>query len=166
LIGAAHRVYLSIGSNLGDKEGQCNRALSEIKTRGVGRILARSPYYRTEPVDYLDQDWFVNGAVELETGLEPRDLLKQLQAIQIDLGTAVKTVRFGPRAIDLDILLYDDRIITEKDLVVPHERMQDRAFVLIPLCDIAPDLVHPVFKMSMAALLAALDTAHQGVLPL
>lgn len=163
---AQHRVYLSIGSNLGDKQGHCKKALSEIEQRGIGRIVERSPLYRTEPVDYLDQDWFVNGAVAIETDLEPRDLLCQLQTIQADLGTRAKTVRFGPRTIDLDILLFEDRVIKDDDLVIPHERMHDRAFVLIPLCDIAPDLVHPVFQTSMAGLLAALDTAHQGVIPL
>lgn len=162
---AGHRVLLSIGSNLGDKALNCTRALSEIETRGLGRIIRVSPFYRTEPVDYLDQDWFVNGAAEIETDLEPMDLLSGLKGIQIDLGTDKKTVRFGPRTIDLDILTFDDRIIRTDELTLPHERMHQRAFVLVPLCDIAADAVHPVFNQTMHALLMAMDADNQGIVP-
>ncbi|GAB6097594.1 2-amino-4-hydroxy-6-hydroxymethyldihydropteridine diphosphokinase [Desulfatiferula olefinivorans] len=160
-----HRVLLSIGSNMGDKAANCRSALAELERRGLGTLLSVSPFYRTEPVDYLDQDWFVNAAAELGTPLEPLELLDGLKQIQNDLGTDRKAVRFGPRIIDLDILLFDDRVIRSDALTVPHERMHQRAFVLVPVCDIAPDRVHPVTGRTMARLLADLDADHQGVVP-
>lgn len=163
---AGHRVLLSIGSNVGDKAAYCRRALGELESRGLGTLVRVSPFYRTEPVDYLDQDWFVNAAAELDTSLEPLVLLDGLKQIQNDLGTDRKSVRFGPRTIDLDILLFDDRVIRSEALTVPHERMHQRAFVLVPVCDIAPDRVHPVSGMTMARLLLGLHAAHQGVIPL
>jgi len=117
-------------------------------------------------MDYLDQDWFVNGAVGMETSLEPLDLLEKLKQVQADLGTREKTVRFGPRVIDLDILLYDDRIMKSQELTIPHERMHQRAFVMVPLCDIAMDRMHPVLKRTMHELLMDLNVNHQGVVPI
>lgn len=165
MIMGTHRVFLSIGSNLGDKVLNCTRALSEIETRGIAKVIRCSPLYRTEPMDYLDQDWFVNGAVEIETELEPSPLLKHLKQVQADLGTKEKMVRFGPRVIDLDILLFDDRIFTSEDLTIPHERMHHRGFVLVPLCDIAADLRHPVFHKTIHELLQDIDSDNQGVVP-
>ena len=160
------RVYLSLGSNLGDRKANCQRALTELERRHVGVLRAISPFYMTEPVDYTDQDWFVNGAAALDTELSPRELLSALQEIQVDLGTRDKAVRFGPRIIDLDILLYDDLVLNEGDLVLPHERMHQRAFVLVPLCDIAGEVVHPLLGRTMTELLSAIDHEHQDVKPL
>ncbi len=160
------RVYLSLGSNLGDRKANCKRALVELEQRGVGVICALSPFYTTEPVDYTDQDWFVNGAAALDTDLSPQDLLVALKQIQSDLGTREKTVRFGPRIIDLDILLYDDLVLNEGGLVIPHERMHQRAFVLIPLCDIAGETRHPLLGRTMTELLSVIDPEHQDVKPL
>lgn len=160
-----HRVYLSIGSNLGEKEANCRNALAELEKRGIARVKKVSPFYRTDPMDYLDQDWFVNAAAEIQTRLAPQDLLAGLQAVQADLGTITKSVRFGPRVIDLDILLYDDLILHADSLVIPHERMHLRAFVLVPLCDIAHGVRHPVLIRTMAELLSDLPD-HQGVYPL
>jgi 2-amino-4-hydroxy-6-hydroxymethyldihydropteridine diphosphokinase len=161
-----HVVYLSLGSNLGDRKGNCEKALREIEGRHVGNVTALSPFYMTEPVDFTDQDWFVNAAACIETRLEPPELLKELKLIQKDLGTMEKTVRFGPRTIDLDILLFDDLVQNWDDLVIPHERMHQRAFVLVPLCDIAPHKTHPVSGKTMKELLETIDTEHQDVKPL
>lgn len=161
----AHRVYLSVGSNLGDKEANCRKALAELHKRGIATVTQESGYYRTDPMDYLDQDWFVNAVAEIETSLDPESLLEQLQSVQSDLGTTHKDVRFGPRIIDLDILLYDDEIIQTPELIVPHERMHERAFVLVPLCDIAPGVNHPVLNLTMAELLSDLPD-NQGIYPL
>lgn len=160
-----HRVYLSIGSNMGDKEANCRRALDELEKQGIATVNQVSEFYRTDPMDYLDQDWFVNAAAEIQTSLKPESLLKELQTVQSDLGTTGKNVRFGPRIIDLDILFYDDQIINTPDLIIPHERMHTRAFVLVPLCDIASGVSHPVLNRSMADLLSDLPD-NQGVYPL
>jgi 2-amino-4-hydroxy-6-hydroxymethyldihydropteridine diphosphokinase len=161
-----HMVYLSLGSNLGDKKLNCERALAELERRGIGMIRSLSLYYMTEPVDYTDQDWFVNAAAGMETDLSPQDLLAALKQVQGDLGTKEKAVRFGPRIIDLDILLYDDLVMREGDLVIPHERMHQRAFVLIPLCDIAGEKRHPLLGETMYELLNTIDPEHQDVKPL
>ncbi len=161
-----HQVFLSFGSNLGDKRKNCEKALKELETRNIARIVSVSPFYMTEPVDYTDQDWFVNGAVHVETSLDPLALLTALKQVQADLGTREKTVRFGPRVIDLDILLYDDLIWADEDLAIPHERMHQRAFVLVPLCDIAGDTLHPLFNRTMKDLLNAIDPEHQDVRPM
>lgn len=161
-----HMVYLSLGSNLGDKKLNCERALAELERRGIGMIRSLSSYYMTEPVDYTDQDWFVNAAAGMETKLAPHDLLAALKQVQGDLGTKEKAIRFGPRIIDLDILLYDDLVMREGDLVIPHERMHQRAFVLIPLCDIAGEKRHPLLGETMYELLNTIDPEHQDVKPL
>lgn len=160
-----HRVILSIGSNLGDKEANCRMALAELEKRGIATVTQVSHFYRTDPMDFLDQDWFVNAAADIQTALEPLPLLAKLQAVQADLGTTCKSVRYGPRVIDLDILLFDDLVLNTADLVIPHERMQQRGFVLVPLCDIAPRVIHPVLNRTMADLLADLPD-NQGVYPL
>jgi 2-amino-4-hydroxy-6-hydroxymethyldihydropteridine diphosphokinase len=147
-------VYVGLGTNLGDKEFNLRRALEHLREGGC-RIAAFSSIYRTEPVGYADQDWFLNAAARLETTLEPRDLLGLLRSIEKALGR-IHRVRNGPRVIDLDILFYDDRIQNESTLIIPHPRLHERMFVLAPLCDLAPEFVHPVLRKSVNDLKEAL----------
>jgi len=148
-------VFLGLGSNLGDKEGYIKQALHLLSQRCT--IKKISHLYLTEPVGNTNQDWFLNGAVEIETDMEPKRLLTFLKTIERTLGR-VKTVKNGPRTIDLDILFYEDRVVKTKNLVIPHPSLQDRLFVLQPLMDLAPSFVHPVFNKSIQELY----TSHQG----
>lgn len=150
-------VYLGLGSNLGDKVVNLREALSLLggKRDSDVTLLAVSSLYRTEPVGYLDQDWFLNAAAHVETALSPRELLNRLLAIEQELGR-VRTVRNGPRIIDLDILLWDDLVVNEDGLVIPHPRLHQRLFALDPLAELAPDRLHPVFGKSIAACRAEL----------
>ncbi len=159
-----HTAYISIGSNIGYKKENCSNGMSRIEACGFGKIVKVSGFYRTQPVDYTDQDWFVNMAVEIETSLLPEDLLAALKNIERELGTISKKVRFGPRIIDLDILLYDDLVIKSKDLIIPHERMHERFFVLKPLCDINSKIIHPVINKDVQTLLLEIEDENQKVL--
>jgi 2-amino-4-hydroxy-6-hydroxymethyldihydropteridine diphosphokinase len=125
-----------------------------------------SPFYRTAPVDYLDQDWFVNAALQLEITLAPTELLAAIQLIQRQAGRLKDPIRFGPRIIDLDIIFYDTLIINSPELVIPHPRMHKRRFVLQPICDIDPAFVHPVFQKEIQTLLRQLPDETQRVEPL
>ena len=145
-------IYLSLGSNLGDRALNMQRAVEALPGAGV-RVLRRSSIYETEPVDFLDQPWFLNCVVEAETSLAPRQLLEQLQSIERTLGSK-KLVPRGPRIIDLDILFYADAVIDEPGLEIPHPRLAERRFVLVPLAEIAPGLRHPVLHATAAELLA------------
>ena len=158
-----NRVFISIGSNLGDKKENCEKALAEIEKKGIATVLSVSRYYRTEPVDFKDQAWFVNAAACIETALIPEVLLAKLKQIETELGTVSKSVRFGPRIIDIDILLYDALVMDSKELIIPHERMHERVFVLKPLCDINAELIHPVLKLPVSTLLQNVDDEHQGI---
>ena len=158
-----HIAYISLGSNLGDKLGNCRRALEELAADGAVRITACSRLYRTEPVDFTAQEWFINQVVQVETALGPMALLDRLQAVQRRLGRSEPAVRFGPRVIDLDMLLYDGLVLEEPRLSLPHPRMHLRRFVLQPLCDIDSNLIHPVLGREVRALLAELDPDRQEV---
>jgi len=146
-------IYLSLGSNLGDRAANLERAVEALSGIGV-RVLRRSSTYETEPVDLLEQPWFLNCVVEAETLLEPRQLLDGLQAIESGLGSR-KLVQRGPRMIDLDILFYEAAVIQEAGMEIPHPRLAERRFVLIPLAEIAPEFRHPVLRKTAAELLAA-----------
>jgi 2-amino-4-hydroxy-6-hydroxymethyldihydropteridine diphosphokinase len=161
-----HTAYISVGSNLGDKLEQCRRGVDALVAGGGVRITGRSRMYRTEPVDFTDQDWFVNCVIRIKTGLSPLELLDRMQAVQRRVGRPAEWVRFGPRVLDLDILLYNDLILDEPRLILPHPRMHRRRFVLKPLCDIDPDAVHPVLGKTAATLLAELHEDGQQVLEL
>ncbi len=145
-------VYLSLGSNLGDRAKNLRDAIAALGSAGV-RVVRVSLTYETEPVDYLDQPWFLNCAVEAETGLAALDLLRVLRGIETQMGSK-KLIAKGPRVIDIDILLYGNEVIGTPELQVPHPRMHLRRFVLEPLAEIAPDAQHPVSHLSIADLLA------------
>ena len=142
-------VYLALGSNLGDRAHNLRRALQALGEQLA--LDAVSPCYETEPAYVLDQPRFYNLACRAQTTLAPLDLLHHLKELETRLGRE-PTVRFGPRVIDLDILFYDDLVLDTPELTLPHPRLQERAFVLVPLADIAPDLVHPTLKLTMAEL--------------
>jgi 2-amino-4-hydroxy-6-hydroxymethyldihydropteridine diphosphokinase len=150
------RVYLGLGANLGDREATLDRAVEALRTRGV-RVLRRSPVYETEPVGRADQPLFLNQVVEAETDLAPAELLEVAQAIERDCGR-VRLERWGPRTLDVDILLFGDAVIESARLRVPHPEMIRRRFVLQPLADLRPDLVVPGGP-SVAAALAVLPAA-------
>jgi 2-amino-4-hydroxy-6-hydroxymethyldihydropteridine diphosphokinase len=159
-----HTAYIAFGANLGDKLATCREAMAALGATDGIRLLAQSPFYRTEPVDYLDQAWFVNAVAGIETRLQPLDLLAALQAIETAAGrTRGGAARFGPRTLDLDILFYDALVLDTPELVLPHPRMHKRRFVLKPMCDINPQFLHPVLQRNVQDLLDSLAESGQGV---
>ena len=145
-------VYLGLGSNLGDKAGQCLRALKEISASTHNHIRAVSSLYKTEPIGYREQDWFINCVAELATTLPPHPLQEFLQGIEKLMGRK-RTITMGPRIIDLDILFYGTEVIDEEGLIIPHPHLHERRFVLVPLAELAPDLRHPVLHTTINDLL-------------
>ncbi len=133
------RAYIGLGSNLGDREAALRAALALLGED----VVAVSSFHETDPVGYLDQPRFLNAAAALETELEPRPLLERLLEVERELGRTRDGPRFGPRTIDLDLLLYADRIVDEPGLVVPHPRLAERRFVLEPLAELDPELGVP-----------------------
>ena len=152
--------YIGLGSNIGDKKDTCLRAI-ELLNR-AGRFMKVSSFYCTEPVGYREQEDFINAVVELETDLSPEELWAACHAIEDDLGRR-RSVRWGPRTIDLDILFYGDLVIETPNLTIPHPFLPFRGFVLIPLCEIAPLVVHPVFQKTADYLLHELKDPHRVV---
>ena len=146
-------VYIALGTNVGEREANLLQALRLLPESGV-LVRRVSSFYETEPVDYLDQEWFLNAVLEAQTELDALDLLSALRVIESRMGSK-KAFAKGPRKIDLDILLYGNETIDTPELQVPHPRMLERKFVLIPLAEIAPSLRHPSWKSGVASLLAA-----------
>jgi 2-amino-4-hydroxy-6-hydroxymethyldihydropteridine diphosphokinase len=146
-------VYLSLGSNVGDRQAHLNAALDRLRAHGVN-VLRVSPIYETEPVDYTAQGWFLNLVVEAATELFPRQLLERIGRIERGMGRR-RTVAKGPRIVDIDILLFGNAVVDCPELQIPHPRMAERRFVLAPLADLAPGLLHPVLHRSVRDLLAA-----------
>ncbi|MBI5590324.1 MAG: 2-amino-4-hydroxy-6-hydroxymethyldihydropteridine diphosphokinase [Deltaproteobacteria bacterium] len=162
----SHTAFVGVGSNLGQKRDNCLRGIAALTTCAHSRLLNRSRLYRTEPVDYLDQDWFVNCVAQIETCLDPFGLLAVLQDIQKKAGRVQDAIRFGPRILDMDVILFDAAIIDHPDLILPHPRMHLRRFVLKPLCDLDPTLRHPILNQTVQYLLDNLEDAGQGVVEL
>ena len=160
----SHTAYISVGSNLGARLENCHRGVLALTCCGSCRLIDQSLIYRTEPVDYTDQDWFVNYVIKIETSLDPQSLLEMLKSIEQDAGRKRDTVRFGPRVLDMDIILYDAVVMDRSDLVIPHPRMHKRRFVLKPMCDIDSHIIHPVFHQSVQSLLENLDARDQRVI--
>ena len=142
----------------------CQKGIDALTTSGNCSLIRRSPFYQTEPVDFTDQAWFVNGVIQIRTHLSPLELFKEIKRIERDTGRKSQTVRYGPRILDLDILLFDERIIETQALTIPHPRMHKRRFVLKPVCDIDPNIIHPVIKRTMGQLLDGLDETSQAVI--
>jgi 3-oxoacyl-[acyl-carrier protein] reductase len=154
--------YLALGSNLGNRQGYLDAAVRRLRAEPGVQIVAVSPYYETEAVGGPpDQQKFLNAVVAIETQLAPQALLRLLLEIEHRFGR-VRTVRNAPRTLDLDLLLYGDQIWDEPELTIPHPRMHERAFVLVPLADLAPDVVHPVLRMSVRELLIHLPESDRA----
>lgn len=149
-----HKVYLLLGSNLGNREKNIDNAINELKACGI-IISKKSSLYNTAPWGYAEQPEFLNQALECLTSLEPFELLKEIKSIEKKMGRE-KTVRYGPRIIDIDIIFYDDLILKSEKLTIPHPLMHERLFVLKPLSEIAPDFVHPELKLTVKQLLEKL----------
>lgn len=157
--------YIALGSNQGDRELNLLLGIAELgKQKGL-RVTAVSPFYETEPVGPVPQDNFYNAALRVETEMSPHELLTTLQQIETSTFGRSRDVRWGPRRLDLDILFYDNLVLAADDLTLPHPRLHQRRFVLVPLADIAPGLVHPVLGTAVADLLRDCSSG-EHVLPL
>ena len=146
-------VYLSLGSNVGDREANLRAAISKLAE--IGRVDSVSSFYDTEPIELTSQPWFVNCAVKLDTEKMPRQLMAAILALEQEMGRQRKQQK-GPRTIDIDILLFGSSVIDIASLTIPHPRLHERRFVLEPLTEIAPDARHPIFKRSVREMRDAL----------
>jgi 2-amino-4-hydroxy-6-hydroxymethyldihydropteridine diphosphokinase len=157
-MGASHNVYLALGTNLGDRPDNLKEALQKL--RACATVEKVSPCYETKPVGYEEQLDFLNLTCLVTTALSPLQLLRDLKDIEQQMGRRA-SFRNAPRPIDIDILLFDDLVFNSPELTIPHPRMNERAFVLVPLADIAPDIVHPVLHITVREMLESVD--RQGI---
>ncbi len=142
--------YLSLGANKDHREKNIEMALKALSSEPL-TVIRLSTIYETEPVGTIQQNWFLNCTAEIETELSPEELLKVCKSTEIKMGRK-KTVKWGPRKIDIDVLLYGSSVITSKELTIPHKEMHKRNFVLIPLCELCPEKIHPLLNKSMLEL--------------
>lgn len=147
-------IFIALGSNMGDRQANLSAAIKALEPEVLP--VACSPVYETPPWGYLDQQKFLNQVVKAETQLMPTDLLEYIKEIEEQLGRQ-ETFRNGPRSIDLDIIFYDQEVINSPPLTIPHPRMETRAFVLVPLADLAPHYKHPILGVSVINLLSKVD---------
>jgi 2-amino-4-hydroxy-6-hydroxymethyldihydropteridine diphosphokinase len=151
----SHILYLSLGTNLGDRLSNLKSAITSLVPEV--QPIVQSSVYETKPWGYTDQPIFLNQVLKTNTVLEPMDLLEFFKHIEVSMGRR-ETFRFGPRLIDLDILFYDELEMATPELTIPHPRIKERAFILVPLNEIAPDLIHPGLKMTIGQLITSMDT--------
>ena len=152
-------IYIALGSNLGDRLANIRKAIELMKGEGI-EIIDESSIYETEPVGYKEQGWFLNSVVKGRTELSPGRLCKRLEKIEKSMGRESE-IKWGPRIIDLDILFYENKILNGKQLQIPHSELHKRKFVLVPLEQIAPELVHPVLNNTISELLRDLKDNSQ-----
>ena len=155
----SHTVYLSAGTNLGDREANLQEAIASLNSHGAV-VRKVSSIYETEPVGFRSQPWFLNMALELATDLSPLELIDICQEVEQVHGR-LRTFANAPRSLDLDILLYDDLVVDTSRLTIPHPRMTQRRFVLVPLAELAPDVLHPILGESISSLLAVCPDTSQ-----
>lgn len=158
-----NRAWISLGANLGDPLRNLEKALDLLHDGRAIFLEARSPFYRTKAVDFLEQPDFINLCARIRTVERAEALLERFFSIQEILGQGKKDVLFGPRLMDLDLLLYEDRVCESEKLILPHPRMHLRRFVLQPLCDINPEFVHPVLGLTLSQLLEKIPAGIQHV---
>jgi len=164
-VSEAKTVYIAMGSNVGEKLNNCRKAIDLINSSDGCTVRGISRFYRTEPVGVTAQDWYVNAVIHIETILGPHELLRRLLSIESDMGR-VRREKWEARVIDLDILLYGNEIIRMGELTVPHPLMHQRRFVLMPMVQLNPGLIHPVLGKSMSELMDDLEIEGQAVVPL
>ena len=147
-----HTAYIGIGSNLGTSGKNCVEAIEKISTNDHIKIISKSSFYKTAPIGDIEQDWFINSVIRVDTKLNPKELLLTLLNIESEMGR-IRKEKWGPRLIDLDLLFYDKLILNQEGITLPHPEIQKRNFVLVPLNEISENLTHPILKKTVKTLL-------------